>query len=263
MSKEWWQNISASDHLKVAGDQISEAETVKEIGFIEQYLCLAKGRKILDIACGNGRHSLELARRGGQVLGVDYCQGLLQIGLETAQKEGLPVEFLRADMREIPTRTKFDLVISMWHSLGYFIDENQNQKSIQEIGRLTEKDGHCFIHLNNPFPKIAEIITKGFPDDTLGAVLRKTENREPANTIYKESWFDPVEFRSHSRRRWINPETKSENIIDHDFRYFTYPEVRNLLQSLGFGEIKNWGDFDGEKYTSASPWLLVGAKKVI
>lgn len=257
MSSEWWQQIRAADHLGSNKDITSSENTKREVDFIERQLSIPLGGKILDIACGSGRHSLALSAKGYQVIGLDYCQELLEIATREGvrQKANGPL-FVRGDMRNLPVGEKFDAVLSMWHSLGYFKSDEQNWVSIEEISRTTKRGGHCLIHLNNPFPKIAEILAKGNAD----GFLRSTETLETGGVVKKVSWVDLPKFRYHSRREWFSPDG-GVNVSEHNFRYFTFPEIQSILSRLGFVEIYPFGGFDDEKYDFTSKWLIVTAKK--
>ncbi|HEU4944195.1 MAG TPA: methyltransferase domain-containing protein, partial [Solirubrobacterales bacterium] len=71
------------------------------------------GERVLDMACGTGRHSLELARRGHEVVGVDISPDLLAIAEADAEAESLSASFLAVDLRELDFSEGFDLVLNL------------------------------------------------------------------------------------------------------------------------------------------------------
>ncbi len=89
---------------------------------------LEPGARVLDLACGHGRISLELARRGFHVTGLDLRPRSLELARVAAEGEGLEVEWIRADMREIPPGRRFDAVVNVFTAFGYFDDEPENQR---------------------------------------------------------------------------------------------------------------------------------------
>lgn len=94
----WWENYFDEIYL-ILYKFLDEPERVKrEVDFIEKALELKKGMKILDLACGQGRHAIELARRGYDVKGFDYSDYLIKVAKERAGKENLKIEFIKGDM---------------------------------------------------------------------------------------------------------------------------------------------------------------------
>src|SRR5207244_109871 len=85
--------------------------TVGEVDFIIDLLNLPTGARILDVGCGTGRHSLELARRGYRPFGVDISSGFIEVARERATAEGLDAEFLLADARQLTLPQEFDAAI--------------------------------------------------------------------------------------------------------------------------------------------------------
>src|SRR5512140_3164181 len=99
----------------------------EEVDFLVGALGLQGGERILDLACGYGRHALELARRGYRVVGVDITEPYIQDARATAAREGLAVELLQADVRDLTFRDAFDVVLNMADgAIGYFDAEQEN-----------------------------------------------------------------------------------------------------------------------------------------
>src|SRR5262245_48037107 len=93
----------------------------RTIGEVENVLALAQpgGKRVLDLCCGPGRHSLELARRGFQVTGVDCSPSLLVRAREASAKENLAIEWVQDDMRRFTRPNAFDLALNLFTSFGY------------------------------------------------------------------------------------------------------------------------------------------------
>lgn len=87
--------------------------TEQEIGFLFERLGLHEGSRVLDLGCGPGRHSLALARRGVDVVGVDHSDEFVALAREAAHAENLSAEFRAADVRDLQERDAFDAVICL------------------------------------------------------------------------------------------------------------------------------------------------------
>ena len=98
--------------------------------FLERVLELDRSWPILDLCGGQGRHSLELSRRGFQdVTVLDYSEVLINVGKEKAEKEGLNTRFVRTDARDTSLPDgRFRIIITMASSLGYFVERGENEK---------------------------------------------------------------------------------------------------------------------------------------
>jgi D-alanine-D-alanine ligase len=101
---DWGKRIFNSVYLKTAGDIVDDQNITKqEVDYFTTILHLSPGDRILDLCCGQGRHSLELARRGfTRVKGLDRSHYLIQKAKAQARREGLNVQFKEGDARKLP-----------------------------------------------------------------------------------------------------------------------------------------------------------------
>jgi len=109
MSKEWEEFFDG--HAPVYMDNVFVTNTIEEVDFIINNLELQPGMSILDLGCGTGRHSVELAKRGYKVTGLDLSQGMLDQANKAAEKEGVEVEFIKADATDFHLDKEFDAAI--------------------------------------------------------------------------------------------------------------------------------------------------------
>jgi D-alanine-D-alanine ligase len=148
----WWKTIFDETYLITDARSIcDQGLTCREVDFLEQALAPEKSWPILDLCGGQGRHSLELSRRGFMDLTVvDYSEVLIDLGRETAQKEGLNIVFVRSDARDIDLPSqRFKAIIVMASSFGYIIDERENEKILCEAFRLLMPEGIILLDLPN------------------------------------------------------------------------------------------------------------------
>lgn len=113
-------------------------------GFIK-HLKMKKGMKVLDLCCGPGRITLELARRGYNVTGVDHMQFFLEEARKRARREKLRCTFVRGDMRTFVRSDTFDVVLNIFTSFGYFKDQRQNQRVLRNIFESLKPGGKLLI----------------------------------------------------------------------------------------------------------------------
>ena len=110
--RHWFEPLA--EHLGPAYLRYSFTKgTEQEVSFLWDALRLGPGRRVLDVGCGPGRHSLALARRGADVVGVDIAEPFVTLAREAAAGEGLSCRFEVGDARELAFDGEFDAVISL------------------------------------------------------------------------------------------------------------------------------------------------------
>lgn len=107
MQSDWYKHFFHGVALDVWRRAVPPEQTREEADFLEKTLELAPGARLLDVPCGNGRHSVELASRGYRPTGVDIAAEFVREAQARAAS-GLQVEFLLGDMRHLPWQSEFD-----------------------------------------------------------------------------------------------------------------------------------------------------------
>jgi SAM-dependent methyltransferase len=108
------------------------------------------GERVLDLACGIGRHSRELRRRGFEVVGVDISPELLEMAEREAGEESLEISFVQADLRELDFEGEFDLVLSLNDgAVGYFETDEENRRTFEVVARALRPGGGHLMQLPN------------------------------------------------------------------------------------------------------------------
>jgi SAM-dependent methyltransferase len=146
-SKPWFEEVFDEDYLRTLPFMTAE-QTAREAEFIREALSPPKGGEILDVACGYGRHALELAQRGFSVTGLDLSLPLLIRAADDAQRRGLAVNFVHADMREMTFNSQFDGAYCVLSSFGYF-DEETNHRVASAICRALKPGGRFLLDILN------------------------------------------------------------------------------------------------------------------
>ena len=120
------------------------------IDFLIKQLHLKGTEKILDLACGFGRHSLEFARRGYDVTGIDITPAYIDYANEQAKKENLNAKFICQDIRTITFDEEFDVVLNMADgAIGYLEDDGENHKIFSVIAKALKNGGKHFMDIMN------------------------------------------------------------------------------------------------------------------
>src|ERR1044072_796187 len=109
-------------------------KTVAEVDRAMTMLKPEGGERVLDLACGIGRHAMELRRRGFEVVGIDISAELLEIAERDAAEQGLEVAFVEADLRLLDYEDEFDIVLSLNDgAVGHFETSEEKFRSFQGV----------------------------------------------------------------------------------------------------------------------------------
>ena len=209
---------------------------------------LAPGAAVLDLPCGVGRHSLELARRGFRVTGVDRTAGYLQTARERAAAEGLDVEWLQADMREFVRPEAFDAVVNLFTSFGYFEDPVEDRRVAESFYRSLKPGGVL----------VMEMMGK----EVLARIFRPRDWEElPDGTLFLQERTVAHDW-SWIENRWIVVKPDGQR---HDFavehRLYDAAGLRALLLDVGFESVAIYGGLDGVIYGPEARRLVAVARK--
>ncbi len=148
LQPDWWRRIFNSMYLKTDADVVEDMQiTCREVDIFTKILALDKKMVILDLACGQGRHSLEFARRGyNNVHGMDRSHYLIRRARNSATSEHLNVNFKEGDARKLPYQSDtFDVVMILGNSFGYFESIEDDVKILKEVYRVLKPFGKFLI----------------------------------------------------------------------------------------------------------------------
>ncbi len=210
-------------------------------------LVVFEGSTVLDLACGPGRHSVALAKRGLQVTGVDLSLFLLDKARELAGTEGTGVEWVREDMRKFARPEAFDLVVNMFMAVGYFEDKEDDLKVLQNI--------HASLRTGSAF--VIDVISK----EWLAKNLLPTTSEELADGKVLVQRHEIVDDWTRIRNQWILIEGGRATTFRFEHTVYSGQELRDRLHQAGFREVKLFGDLDGNEYGLAAKRLIAAAWK--
>jgi len=150
VDKEWWKEIFDEVYLRTDARSVCDDDlTRREIDYIVNRLNISPDDHILDLCGGQGRHALELIRRGySHITLLDYSSHLLEIGQKTAGDQGWNIAFVRSDGRQTGLRSnRFQYVFILGSSFGYFVEDRENRKILNEAFRLLCPGGQLLLDL--------------------------------------------------------------------------------------------------------------------
>ena len=217
---------------------------------VDQFLRLLKlksGAAVLDLCCGPGRHSIELARRGFQVTGVDRTRNYLLRARAAAAKEKLDLELVRADMRQFRRLRAFDAVLNLFTAFGYFRNPADDVRVLKNVYASLKPGGVFLLDLMSK-ERLAKIFEP------------RAWHRESDGTIILEERRLEDDF-SWVENRWtmIRKGRMRTRAISH--RLYSATELRALLKQVGFSRIHAFGNFEGRPYDQDATRLVLLARK--
>jgi len=230
---------------KIFGKQHWQRAPV-EVGNVISLLKLGQGAYVLDLCCGPGRHSLELARRGFQVVGVDRTSKYLEAARRQAEAEGLNVDFMQEDMRNFCRPDTFNAVLNLYTSFGYFENPEDDRKVLRNVHLSLKTGGKLLMDLMGK--------------EVLAGVFRERDWHEENGVIFLEerklnsgwSWV---------QARWIMIKGNERKEFTLSHRLYSGAELSSLLAESGFSSVELYGDLSGMPYDHTAKRLVALATK--
>lgn len=197
---------------------------------------------ILDLCCGTGRHSLELARRGFEVVGVDRMARFIEKASHNAENANLGINFVVGDMREYREPNRFDVVINLFGSFGYFEEPKDDRQVVNNMYASLRPGGRFLIETNG-----REIAAREFQE-------RDWSERGGKLVLVERK---PIENWSRIQTRWIviDGSRRIEHIVS--VRSYSSVQLASLLSDCGFVDVQVFGGLEGADYDHKADRLVV------
>jgi len=202
--------------------------------------------KVLDVCCGFGRISAELARREFSVTGIDITESYLKTAKEEADLEKLNIEYIKADAREFTRPDFFDLAVNLYISFGYFENKEDDLLLAQNVYKSLKNGGSFIIETLGKEIAVRDFVEAEWFERAGFTVLTKYEALD--------SW-------TFLKNRWIL--IKDGERIERIFsqRLYSASELRDLLLEAGFSKVEIYGDWDETPYDKRAAKLIVIGRK--
>jgi SAM-dependent methyltransferase len=236
------------DQYRSYADQL----TRDEVDFIEQALDLDEDAAILDVACGGGRHALELARRGYSVEGVDASATLIAYATRRAYEDATRARFIQGDMRELEYQREFDAALVMNSSLGFF-DDATNCATLSRAAQALVDGGKLLLQCLNPYQidRYLQGFRNGWHQIAGGYMLREARFEPRTATLL-------IDYRFLHPGHGVDARHAGDRI-----RLYGYPELAAMLQAASLRPITVFGDAvtPAVPFDESSLWQVVIATK--
>jgi len=141
----WFKSFFGEDYFEIYRDAFPAEHTAAQVDGIVSLLGLDTGARVLDLACGHGRHAILLAKRGFDVTGYDLSEVFLARARTDAEAEGVTARWVRGDMRELPFDGEFHAVINIFTAFGYFEDPEDDVKTLRGIWKALRPGGRFLL----------------------------------------------------------------------------------------------------------------------
>ncbi len=225
VNPEWWRNIFTSLYLKTDGDVVTDPSiTRSEVENFCKIVEISKESRILDVCCGQGRHSIELARKGyNNIEGIDRSYYLIQKAKENAKKENLTLKFREGDARKLPyPNDTFDVVMVLGNSFGYFETIQDDLRVLKEIFRVLKPWGKILIDFTD-----GEYLAKHYQPRSWEWIDKKLfVCRERALSLDKQRLISR-EVINHVEKGLLADQFYAERLYNQE-------SLRELIESAGF-----------------------------
>jgi SAM-dependent methyltransferase len=226
--------------------------TAPEVDRVAKILQTQGGERVLDMACGSGRHSLELRRRGFDVVGTDISADLIEIARRDAAEADLDVDFVQADLRALDFEDDFDLVLNLNDgAIGYLESDEENLRAFGTIARALRPGGRNLVQLPN--------------------VLYARERLPQRSWIPASSMVELVEHRWNKKAKRLEGLMVAarfgevlENLDGIEFtqRLYTVDELRDIYASVGMELLRVYNGSGRPKEPKSSQFeIFVEARK--
>ncbi len=203
--------------------------------------------RLLDQACGPGRHALEFARRGFDVTGVDRTAQYIDEAKKRASSENLEAQFNCEDMRTFKRPKAYDLIVNLFTSFGYFEDPADDRSALEMVHHSLSDNGTFVLDLAGK-----EILARVYKE--------RDWSREDDGTLLiverelRENWSWIV-------NRWFIVKDGQTHEYTFSHRLYSAAELTSLLREVGFMKVQVHGSLKGGPYDHRANRLVIVAKK--
>jgi SAM-dependent methyltransferase len=226
-SKKWFDSWFDSPFYHILYKDRNYREAQIFMDNLTHYLNMDEGSKVLDLACGKGRHSIYLNQLGYDVLGVDLSENSIEIA---SKNTNTSLHFRVHDMRE-PFEEKFDGIFNLFTSFGYFENEEDNLKTLISIKESLSEYGFGVIDFMNVNQVIANLVPE--ETKTVDEIDFKIKRYHQDGYIFKEIDFEDKGIEYHFTEK---------------VRAFTLQDFEQLMDQAGIFLLDTFGDYKLKKF---------------
>lgn len=233
-------------------DQSWTGDTKKQVDFLINVMGLTGKERILDLACGFGRHSLELARRGFSVVGVDITKAYVEDASQQAEQENLPAQFIHSDIRNVNFEREFDVVLNMADgAIGYLENDEENLKIFDVIAKALRPGGK---HL-------MDIMSADYADTHFPCSL--WEAGQSGLTLSRFEWDRKSKILLYGQNDFAYGDTLTAPAFESGdpIRLYHREEIEKIMKERDMSVKQVFGNFDGTPGNNNEIQMIVYSKK--
>ncbi len=238
--KEWYKDWFSSDEYLNLYPHRDDEDAEKLLELILTETNPVKNASVLDAACGAGRHSINLASRGYNVVGFDLSKSLLRLAKQDAYKKNVDVNLFCGDLRKISLHKKFDLILNLFTSFGYFPGDEENFSFVRAAyNLLNEKCFYVLDFLNSNY--------------ILNHLIPETVNEYENKKI--------IERRKIQGNRVVKQIIIQNGLTQNSYlesvQLYSKEKIVSEFEKIGFNLFKEFGDYDGSIFNAEKSQRLI------
>ncbi len=252
------QNIFDQKYIELYARDITTAKrTEAEVAFLKAVI--PPKTRVLDVGCGYGRHAIALAKSGFEVVGIDSSEYMISEARKKASEAGCSPTFILQDALTMSFNNEFDAVISMFSSFGYFEDQRDNVKVLQNIYSAISFGGVFVLDVANKNTLLEPLLRNG--ENKNGIHSLSLNEKLAGYSIHTTQTFNEQTGRWSIKREWTDKNGKSHNYSLSTYLY-EQDELVGMCEQVGF-KLKNiCGNYKPNAYLSEqSPRLILICSK--
>ena len=237
---EWYREWFGEEYLALYPHRDQE-EARDAVDLVLRSLGRPRGR-ILDLACGAGRHLTEFAEHELDAVGLDLSATLLA----RARSRRSDLQLVRSDMRWLPfADDAFELVVNFFTSFGYFSEPDDDRRVLEEIRRVLVRGGRFALDFLNAERVRSGLVEREERELNGMSVIQERRLEEGSDVVVKKiQILDPAD-----------PDTTT--VFQERVRLYSEEELVELLHAVGLEPLDRFGDYSGSPFDDRSPRLII------
>jgi len=227
---------------------LTAQRTAEEINFILSIQPVETGDRFLDIGCGFGRHSIELARRGFDVLGFDPSWAMIAAAQERSPAHGSRPEFLQLRGEDLDAVNQFDAAICLFTTLGQVAGQKDNRNLLDSTYQALRPAGYFILEI----PQRDWSVNNLKPEERFGEGKNYTQvvrRYDPGSSIITEEFT------------LVSPAEQRKYLLQ--YHLFSRLEIVLLLEDAGFAGLTFYAGYTANHLEPDSPTMVIRAQKPV
>ncbi|MDH3486371.1 MAG: class I SAM-dependent methyltransferase, partial [Myxococcales bacterium] len=244
----WYESFFGRHYLRTVQTPTPK-EVAVECDFIERALRIPGGSRVLDVGCGLGVQTVELASRGYRLVGLDISPTMISRARDEAEDQGLKVDFVRGDMRDVVFDEPFDGLLCWGTTFGYFSEE-ENELAIRQFHQVLKPKGTLLL----------EVVNRDF---MIGSQPNQVWFEVDGAVCMEETDFDYVTSRLRVKRRVASHDGQERDRL-YSIRLYALHEIRAMFERNGFriDEVSGREATMGVFFGTHSPKMIIRAERL-